>query len=623
MITRFIIRMIRTDTAIHTKARPGRRRLYLILSAVTVIFATWMADLPVTSGLPTAPASAPEKYSSFTAAIHKIGRKDATVIVSQPLMANEDIAVPPNVRIRVTGGGTINVAEGKTVLIAGPFEAPMDKVFDGRGRVRFAPSSTQFACPEWWGGDEGKESSLAIQMAIDSLSKGDVLLAEKTYLLNRRVEMKLIGSGDKVSAILVPRSGVNIVGRGYGSVLKVADNHTATGDYVVFAPSKAETTSDISFRNFRIDGNGSRNLVKGRIRRAMAIWLFAGRNISIDNVWFENQPGTNVVKFGSDSLSYLVTDSLIANCVFSNVGGAIPGNRGQRDHSTLYISGKNVRVSKNRLSNPGPYDENGPPVAVVAGIEMHGDDMTVSDNHVENYGNGGYIVGDGIVTAKRHRWTGNSFINMTKMGISIWSISPVGDILFEGNRIRLNGELDQCVAGVFQPLNPPDTTVGIDGITVRANVIDSTATKPGTVWCGIMFTAVRNAVIESNRIDRISGAAILIIGNTRKPLDCRNVTIRDNHLSDTSFNRYGAYPYAIDITNEGLGRFEDIRVTGNRIENTTPLAENMGGIGVKGRSPVARVRIEGGNRFVNLKQRDRHINYSGHEKNVTVGQDQD
>ncbi|TLN02870.1 hypothetical protein FDZ73_09815, partial [bacterium] len=532
-----------------------------------------------TEGIKRSGTSA-EKNPTLGDAISKVGTKKTTLLVSQTFTVVKDLSVPANVRLKISKGGKIYVADGRTVTIAGPFDAPLEKVFDGTGRVKFAPSSTTTAYPEWWGAADGRESSSAIQSAIDSLTKGDVILAEKVYLLNRRVTMKLIGSGDKVSAMLVPRSGVNIVGRGYKSVLKVVDNHTLAGDYVFFAPANAERTSDINFRNFRIDGNGSNNLVKSNVRRAMAIWLYAGKNIMIDRVWFENQPGTNVVKFGSDSLSYLITDSVISNCIFSNVGGAIPGNRGQSDHSTLYISGKNVTVKNNRLSNSGPYNENGPPVAVVAGIEMHGDDMLVSGNHVENYGNGGYIVGDGIVTARNHRWLGNSFINMTKMGISIWSISEVRNVLFEGNHIRLNGELDQCVSGVYQPLNPPDTTVGIDGITVRSNIIESTAAKSGTVWNGITFTAVKNAIIEKNTIDRISGAAVLIIGNTRKPLDCRNVVIRDNHLSDTSFNSYGAYPYAITITNDGQGHFDGIEVTGNTIENKTPLAENMGGVGV-------------------------------------------
>lgn len=593
-----------------------------MLAAVIFIFTPMMVESAAAKEAVLNPVLSAEKNSTLAAAIGKVGTKKSTLLISQTLHVVKDLSVPANVRIKIARGGKISVADGITVTFAGPFDAPLEKIFDGPGNVKFAPSSTTTAYPEWWGAANGRESSSAIQSAIDSLTKGDVMLAEKVYLLNRRVTMKLIGSGVKVSAMLVPRSGINIVGQGYNSVLKVADNHTQGGDYVVFAPTNAESTSEINFRNFRIDGNGSQNLVKGTIRRAIAIWLYAGKNVIIDRVWFENQPGRNVIKFGSDSLSYLITDSVISNCTFSNVGAAIPGNRGQNDHSTLYVSGKNVTVKNNRMSNPGPYNENGPPVAVIAGIEMHGDDMLVSNNHIENYGKGGYIVADGIVTARNHRWIGNSFINMTKIGISIWSISEVKNVVLERNHIRLNGELDQCVSGIYQPLNPPDTTVGVDGITIRDNTIDSTAAKPGTVWNGITLTAVKNAIIEKNTIDRISGAAVLIIGNTKKPLDCRNVVIRNNRLSDTSFNRYRAYPFAITITNDGQGHFEGIEVTGNRIENKTPLAENMGGIGITGKGQVTRVRIDGGNTFVNLKQRNRQIYFSGHENNVIVGPNQ-
>jgi len=110
----------------------------------------------------------------------------------------------------------------------------------------------------------------------------------------------------------------------------------------------------------------------------------------------------------------------------------------------------------------------------------------------------------------------------------------------------------------------------------------------------------------------------LILGNRSKPLDSRNVTIKNNLVRDTSFNKYGAYPYAIDITNEGLGRFDNINIIGNRIENKSSLAENMGGIVVKGKGPVTNVRIKAGNRFVNLKRTERQISYSGLEKHVTV-----
>lgn len=619
MITRFFIERSHTACPLLKKSHAAKRRFLLMISVVICIFTFELAV--AAEGVNRSGTSA-EKSPTLGDAISKVGTKKTTLLISQRFHVGTDLSVPSNVRIKLTRGGKIYIAEGKTVTMTGPFDAPLEKVFDGTGRVKFTPTSTTTAYPEWWGAANGRESSIAIQSAIDSLTKGDVLLSGKIYLLSRRVTMRLIGSGDKVSAMLVPRSGVNIIGRGHKSVLKVVDNHTLAGDYVVFAPANAEKTSDIIFRNFRIDGNGAHNLVKGNVRRAMAIWLYAGKNIMIDRVWFENQPGRNVIKLGSDSLSYLISDSVISNCTFSNVGGAIPGNRGQGDHSTLYISGENVTVKNNRLSNPGPYNENGPPVAVVAGIEIHGDDMLVSGNHVENYGKGGYIVADGIVTAKNHRWTGNNFINMTKMGISIWSLSEVKNVVIERNHISLNGELDQGVAGVYQPLSPPDTTVGIDGITVRSNRIDSTAAKPGTVWCGIIFTAVKNAMIEKNAIDKVSGAAVLIIGNTRKPLDCRNIVIRDNYLSDTSFNRYRAYPYAITVTNDGQGRFEGIEVTGNSIENKTPLGENMGGIGITGKGSVTRVRIDGRNRFINLKQRNRQIHFSGHEKNVFMGPEQ-
>jgi len=489
--------------------------------------------------------------------------------------------------------------------------------------VVFGPSSVRRVYPEWWGAAHNTESAAAIQDAIDSLTQGDVVLSARTYLLNRRVRMKLVdGSRDQVSAMLVPCSGVNIVGQGYSSVLKVADGFTAGGDYVVFAPVDAGETTNLTFSKFRIDGNGANNPVRGvsggLVRRAMAMWLFKGENITVDNVTFENHPGTNVVKLGSDSLSYLVTDSTIRNCVFHNMGSAIPGNRAQADHSTIYVSGRDVTVSNNRLTIPRPHDENGPPVAVLAGIEMHGDGMTVSGNQVRNYGNGGYIVADGIVTARNQRWTGNRFESMTKLGISIWSVGRVENVVIESNVITLNGDLDQGVSGIFQPPQPPDTTVGIDGIIVRGNAISGSDVKSGTVWNGIQFTSVRNAVIENNLIERISGAGILIYGSSGRKLDSRHVSITGNTIRDTGFNRYGAHPFAIDIYNNGHGRFEDFRVSGNMFENNRFLTDGMRGIGVRGTGPIAGLVIDGANSFANFRNKTEWIGVSGPKSGVTV-----
>lgn len=535
----------------------------------------------------------------------------------------KNLTIPATVRLKIAGEGTIHVANGTTLTINGPFEAPLRRVFTGPGKVVFSLSSIRRVYPEWWGAENGVESATAIQSAIDSLSRGEVFLSARTYLLNRRISMRLVdGSRDAVSAVLVPKSGVSIVGKGYGSVLMVPDGFSAHGDYVVFAPVKAEETSNITFSRFRIDGNGGNNLVRGvsggLVRRSMAIWLFKGENITVDNVTFENQPGTNVVKLGSDSLSYLVTDSTVSNCVFHNMGGAIPGNRAQSDHSTLYVSGRDVTVSNNRLTNPRPHDENGPPVAVLAGIEMHGDGMTVSGNLVRNYSNGGYIVADGIVTARNQRWIGNRFESMTKLGISIWSVGRVENVLIESNVITLNGDLDQGVSGIFQPPHPPDTTVGIDGIIVRGNAISGRDVKSGTVWNGIQFTSVRNAVIENNLIERISGAGILVYGSSGRKLDSLHVSITGNTIRDTGFNRYGAHPFAIDIYNNGLGRFEDFRISGNMFENNRFLTDGMRGIGVRGTGPIAGLVIDGANSFANFRNKAEWIGVSGPKSGVAV-----
>jgi hypothetical protein len=538
-------------------------------------------------------------FDNLSSVVSSIADTEATLAISTPQKVN-NLSIPSNISLILSKNAGIEVAEGKTLVVGGPFEAPLAKVFNGPGTTRFAPTSIVRVNPEWWGAADGESSGAAIQCAIDSMERGEVSLSKAVYTLDCRTRIMLVNSGDTVDAILVPKSGVSIVGAGSESILKVADNFTAGGDYVIFAPLKGESVSDVSFKNFRIDGNGSNNLVRGSsgnlIRRAMAIWLFAGRNVRIEGLWFDNHPGTNVVKFGSDSLSYLVTDSVIENSTFNTVGGAISGNRLQSDHSTIYISGRNVTVLNNRLSNPEPFDEDGPPVAVVAGLEIHGFDMTVSGNSVENYSTGGYVVSDGTVAAENQRWTGNSFVNMSKIGISLWSIQKARNIVIDSNVIRLYGEADHCVAGIYQSLAAPDTTMGFDELTISGNSIIGEKAKRGTVWNGIQLTAATNAVISGNTIDTVSGAGILLYGNRQLALDGTHIRIEGNTIRNTGFNLYDAYPYAIEITNEGSGIFSDIQVTNNVIGNSG-FSPVMRGIRVTGKGTVSKVIVDGTNSF--------------------------
>jgi len=574
------------------------RSIILLLGSLAALGSV-MSGKASAKPMPNNPVVSATGFANLSSAVAANAGSSATLLISTQMKVN-DLTTPAGLTLKLVSNGSIAVAQGKTVYLGGPLEAERRKIFNGPGRVRFAPSSTAMVYPEWWGAGDGLQSAAAIQSAIDSLEKGEVRLSSSTYILDRRRRIRFTGSVAGVDAILSPKSRVSIVGEGNESILKVADNFTASGDYVVIAPLHGEPISDVSLKNFSIDGNGFYNLVKGStgglVRRAMAIWLFSGRNIRIDGVNFINQPGRNVVKFGNDSMAYLVTDSTIENCTFTNMGGAIPGNRNQNDHSTVYVSGRNVTLRNNRLSNPEPHDANRSPAVVVAGLEIHGYDMTVSNNRVENYSTGGYIVADGFVAAANQRWTGNEFINMTKMGISLWSVQKVKKIVIEGNTIRLNGELDQCVAGIFQSFFPPDTTMGFDDLKISGNMISGGKARRGTVWNGISLTAVTNTVISGNAIDNVSGGGIVIYGNKHRPLDCTNIVIEGNTVRDTGFNRYGAYPYAIDISNDGKGRFADIRVTGNSIQSSG-FSPAMRGIRVGGGGQVSGVRVDGTNRF--------------------------
>jgi len=94
-----------------------------------------------------------------------------TQVVSSVQGVRSDLVVPQDVCLRFEDGGGFDVAEGVTLTIRGPVQAPLARIFYGAGKVVFERGSVDRVYPQWWGArpGDGVEDTAAIQSAIDSL----------------------------------------------------------------------------------------------------------------------------------------------------------------------------------------------------------------------------------------------------------------------------------------------------------------------------------------------------------------------------------------------------------------------------------------------------------------------
>jgi hypothetical protein len=93
------------------------------------------------------------KHGSFSAAIDAIGSTEAILLIPDEQAVSADKTVPSNVTLLFTHGGSLNIADAKTVTINGHVEAGLYQIFKwtGTGKVIFGASAVKEVSSEWWG----------------------------------------------------------------------------------------------------------------------------------------------------------------------------------------------------------------------------------------------------------------------------------------------------------------------------------------------------------------------------------------------------------------------------------------------------------------------------------------
>jgi len=117
-------------------------------------------------------------FADLPAAIQKLPQP-ATLLIASEFAVNEDVTVPQHISLRFAGSGKLSVAEGTTLMIEGPFTAPLTQVFSDKGRVLLGDGAMPEVYPQWWGakadaqhvpgGFSGTDDGPAVQRAVDAL----------------------------------------------------------------------------------------------------------------------------------------------------------------------------------------------------------------------------------------------------------------------------------------------------------------------------------------------------------------------------------------------------------------------------------------------------------------------
>lgn len=428
--------------------------------------------------------------------------------------------------------------------------------------------------------------------------------------------------------LILARSDLTLKGDGYNSCIKLANGlsdiaNTAsndgspTKDYRVIGVAAdssgafdALRINNFQLRDLRIDGNGANNVVAGsaggQIRRGYQVSLPGGDNNAIEGCWFENCAGRNVLSLSAATEPTHTNLRIVGNRIH-NAGGAISGNEGQNDHSSLYVMADQALVSGNILWNDTAIEYSG---HAVVGMEIHGRNTTVAQNIISKYGRVGNAAAT-IHEGRNNLWIANQAFGITGTGIQIWSFG------FKNRNLRLINnyiEIDNASfaggSGISQfPIGGNGTTEVIEDFAAIGNTVNFfNAAATATISNGIALTAADGFRLERNTVWRASGAGISLESLVSLPI--KRGKLLNNNLNDCGLGSGGQRLWGVYVANQDTNLFmEDIEIDGNMCERplravgTAP--SGMRGIRVTGAGPLRNITVGPRNRYKNLRRDQR------------------
>lgn len=476
--------------------------------------------------------------------IDQIGKDEAEVEIlgSHTYSIASDLTIPTNIRLKAQKGAILAQTGGLHLTIKGPLDAGAWKVFEddssGNDWVVFGPGSVEAALPEWWGGrgDGASNATEAIQCAINSLGAGVVKLLNGTYIV-RPV-------GERMLTI---KSKIKIRGQGEGvSVLKVGDG---VGPYSAILAGSTVTPNVSGFllSDLTVDSNIENNPIDSpeEIRNfpRMPVQIYAGSEIDIERVTFQNESSINSVSINGKSVSKVN----ISGCRFLKIGEN--PKHIAHDHSSIYLHGDDVHITDNEFDGAAWTA----PGAVTA-IETHGSGYVITGNRVRKYRYGINITGvDGNGDSTLNIVSHNLF-EVRNAGVMIWSqlygahTSGYGidGLRISGNIVKVKQKSYPSAGNSAGGIKiEARSTLPLKGLHIHDNTIEFEPQDGEKVLAdtfGIGFgpmdrsVGIEDTSIVNNSVRFAPNAAIRLSG-TAKNLDIRGNTIIDAGSGSTTWRQ--------------------------------------------------------------------------------------
>ncbi len=481
--------------------------------------------------------------------IAHLGTKQATLQIDREHLINENVVVPPNIRLRFIRGGSLNIAAGATVSIGGLVEGEQRQIFRGSGSVHFIDSSVKVT-PQMFGakGDGQTDDTLAVQKAIDS---GDeVFFPDGTYLLGKITP----GPNFLENRLLTLRSNISISGAGKTSILKLKD-HLLDGVNDSTSNTNVMVGYDlvnVTITNIAFDLNGAKNLTPpGKIRNAYAIYVLGGHGLSIRNNFLSESAGRNMIVIQNHGekkgFNAVVSGNTLRNGGYyiGSRSGSPVENVNNTDFSFMYVVWDDSIIEKNWI------EEQDPDVSLqhpAGGIEVHASNTKAMGNTLIGT-NPAFYLATSPGPKEKITVSDNEIRNSIRGIVFFLYDGNLTDINVIHNNIELTNSSiktsDVC-AGIIVPtgnlevFDKPHANAGyVERVNITDNTIFNNFSNKKLYPCdGMVLHSLHTAKITNNNINGMTGTGIMFLGS---PWGSQDVEIEIvPGLVESSDSRLGA-----------------------------------------------------------------------------------
>lgn len=409
-------------------------------------------------------------FSSLAEAVASPSTAGKTILINMPVKCST-LAVPADRTLSVVSGGSVDV-EKVLDFRGGKLDAGDFQVFSGSGSVINLGSSRV----KWFGaqGDGKTEESVLVQKAINSVGSGNVLITDGTYIV----------------ANLQLKTGVNIIGQGVGSILKLPDN-----------AYRRSINGSLADRN----GNYSGNVIGTTLEHS------GGK-------WFDNGTRARDEK----NSTYIVTDVIIKDLVIdgnnaANTLGDVGMNGSAMGANICLNQAARITVENCRLAN-ARLD------GIMVGYTLHGgsDYITIKNCIFEN----NTRTGIALITGKYNKILGCTIKVGAGLGIDVeanWDDEVNYRHLIKGNYVE--GGIALASARY----------ANMTGIVVEGNTL---VTQPGRNGFTLSSSRVNGgSLISNNKLLGAGGggAAFAINGDSGRAEGYSPVLISNNKATDYDY----------------------------------------------------------------------------------------